>query len=392
MPAQAAVLRARETEPAVTNMELFFDLVYVFAVTQLSHRLLDHLSWRGAVETLVLFAAVWWAWNLTAWATNWIDPDQLPVRLLLIVLMLFGLVMSAAIPEAFAGQGWSFAGAYVALQLVRTGFVMWAFRGEVMGRNAAQLWVWSAVAGALWLAGAAAGGDTRLLVWALAVLVDWAGPLAGFWVPVSGRTPMHDWDLTPAHLAERCQLVVIIALGESILVTGLGFSELERTAQTVAAFVVAFAGSAALWWVYFARHAAAALERVARHDDPARLARGGYAYAHALCVAGVIVTAVGDELVITHPGGDANAVTALTVAGGAALYLVGVVLFVAVTGGFDRFELRTVAAGLAVFAAIGALTPLLSPLGVSVAVTAVLLCLVAAAALRAVRAGRPAQA
>ena len=99
-----SVLRRRDAEPAVTNMELFFDLVYVFAVTQLSHALLEHLSARGALEVLVLFAAVWWAWNYTAWATNWIDPDTLPVRVLLLVLMLLSLVMSAAIPQAFAGQ------------------------------------------------------------------------------------------------------------------------------------------------------------------------------------------------------------------------------------------------------------------------------------------------
>jgi low temperature requirement protein LtrA len=392
MPAQASVLRARETEPAVTNMELFFDLVYVFAVTQLSHRLLDHLSWRGAVETLVLFAAVWWAWNLTAWATNWIDPDQLPVRVLLIGLMLCGLVMSAAIPDAFGGQGWAFAGGYVALQLVRTGFVVWAFKGTQMGRNNAQLSAWLAVSGVFWLLGAALHGDARLLVWALAVLIDWGGPAAGFWLPRWGRTAMHDWQLTAPHIAERCQLVVIIALGESILVTGQVFSELERTFETVVAFVVAFAGSAALWWLYFARHSDAAAERVAHDADPARLARGGYAYAHALCVAGVIVTAVGDELVLSHPHGEAHAATALTVVGGAALYVIGLAAFVESTGGTDPFERATVWAALVAFAAIGLLTPLLSPLGLSIAVTALLLVLVAAAAYHAIRDARAAPA
>ncbi len=138
--AVASVLRRRDAEPGVTNMELFFDLVYVFAVTQLSHTLAGHLTGRGAVETLVLFAGVWWAWNYTAWATNWIDPDRLPVRALMIVLMLLSLVMSAAIPEAFAGQGMAFAAAYVAMQLVRAGFMVWALRGRSWAATTRSCW------------------------------------------------------------------------------------------------------------------------------------------------------------------------------------------------------------------------------------------------------------
>jgi low temperature requirement protein LtrA len=386
------VLRARDSEPAVTNMELFFDLVYVFAVTQLSHRLLDHLSVRGAVETLVLFAAVWWAWNYTAWATNWIDPDRLPVRVLMIVLMLLSLVMSAAIPDAFGAQGWAFAAGYVAMQLVRSGFMVWAFGSGTMRRNFAQLLAWSAFAGVLWLAGAALDGDARLLVWTLAVVADWSAPLAGFWLPGAGRTPMTDWTLRPGHLAERCQLVVIIALGESILVTGQSFSELERTVPRVAAFVLAFAGSAALWWLYFARHSGAALDRVSRSADPARLGRGGYTYAHAVMVAGVIVAAVGDELVIAHPGGDATAATALTVLGGAALYLAGMTVFVVATGGLDCFERIATVLCFVALAAIGAATALLSPLALTGATVGVLLGLVAAAAYHASTSPRPAPA
>jgi low temperature requirement protein LtrA len=119
----------------VTNTELFFDLVYVFAVTQLSHLLLGHLTGRGALETGVLLAAVWWAWNSTAWATNWVDPDQPPVRVLLIGLMLLGLIMSAAIPEAFRSRGLEFAVPFVAMGLVRGGFMVYALRGSRMGRN-----------------------------------------------------------------------------------------------------------------------------------------------------------------------------------------------------------------------------------------------------------------
>jgi low temperature requirement protein LtrA len=387
-----SVLRRPDAEPGVTNMELFFDLVYVFAVTQLSHTLAEHLSVRGAVETLVLFAGVWWAWNYTAWATNWIDPEQLPVRVLLIALMLLSLVMSAAIPEAFKDQGMAFAAAYVAMQLVRAGFMVWAFRGQVMGRNYAQLLAWSALAGAAWIAGALAEGDARLALWILALAIDYGAPLVGFALPGVGRTPMRDWSLSPGHLAERCQLVVIIALGESVLVTGQGFAELERATQTVLAFVVAFLGSAALWWLYFARHAEAAVSRVSQSDDPARLGRGGYAYSHAIMVAGVIVTAVGDDHVIAHPTGSVEAATALTVLGGPAIYLIGMMLFVLTTGGLDRFERIASAGVFALLAVLGLAAQALSPLALAVGATACLIVLVALAALHArdEQEGRPA--
>jgi len=168
----------------------------VFAVTQLSHTLHEHLNGRGALETLVLFLAVWWAWNYTAWATNWIDPDHPTVRVLMLTLMLISLVMSAAIPDAFGRRGLAFAGAYVALQVLRSAFMVAAFRGRRMGRNYAQLLVWSCIAGALWIVGGFAHGDTRLLVWIVAVAVDYAAPLHGFALPrlagrprATGRSP-----------------------------------------------------------------------------------------------------------------------------------------------------------------------------------------------------------
>ena len=159
MPATVLRDRSGGEAPAVTNMELFFDLVYVFAVTQLSHHLLAHLTVRGAVETLVLFLAVWWAWNYTAWATNWIDPDRPAVRGVMVVLMLISLVMSAKIPRAFGAEGLGFATAYVALQTVRSAFMVVAFRGQRMGRNYAQLLAWTGIAGIAWIAGAFVQGD-----------------------------------------------------------------------------------------------------------------------------------------------------------------------------------------------------------------------------------------
>jgi low temperature requirement protein LtrA len=235
----AGVLRNRgaEESPSVTSMELFFDLVYVFAITQVSGYLGHHLSARGALETMVLFLAVWWAWNYTAWATNWIDPQRGPVAVLLLVLMALSLIMAAAIPSAFGHRGVAFAVAYVALQLVRSAFVLAAFWGQRMGRNYAQLLTWSAIAGVGWVAGAVVHGDARLVIWIGALLLDLGAPMHGFWLPRMAGTPMGDWSLAGGHLAERMQLVLMIALGESILRVGATFSEVPASVAAVAAFL-----------------------------------------------------------------------------------------------------------------------------------------------------------
>ena len=206
-------------------MELFFDLVYVFAIIQLSTFLAHHLTWEGAVETLVLFGGVWWVWNYTTWATNWIDPDRLPVRVLMVVLMGLSLVMSTAIPEAFGERGLQFAIAVVAMQVIRPLFMVITLRDDRIGRNYRHLGAWSAAAGVLWIAGAFTEGHVRLAIWALALAVDVAGPQFNYWVPGLGSTPMSSWRLSPGHLVERYRLIVIIALGETVLALGREFTE-----------------------------------------------------------------------------------------------------------------------------------------------------------------------
>jgi low temperature requirement protein LtrA len=372
------VLRERGTAgaPAVTTMELFFDLVYVFAVTQLSHHLLDHLTWRGALETLVLFLGVWWAWNYTAWATNWVDPDRPPVRLLLLVLMLLSLVMSAAIPQAFAGRGLAFAAAYVALQVVRGAFMVAAFGRLRMGRNYAQLLAWTAIAGLVWLAGGAAHDDARLALWIAALALDYAAPLHGFALPRLGRTEMRDWTLAGGHLAERCQLVLIIALGESILAVGASFAGVAWHASVVASFVLGFAATVSLWWIYFVRHAEEGARAIATAADPARLGRAGYAYGHAIMVGGVIVVAVGIERTIDSPTGSTSAATALAILGGPVLYLAGNALFNLVLSGRRPWSRL---AGMAALALLGPLALVVDPLALGGAATVVLLVLASTA-------------
>jgi low temperature requirement protein LtrA len=338
----AGILRARaEGEDRVQPVELFFDLVYVFAITQLSHLLLGSLTVRGALETLVLLLAVWWAWVYTSWFTNWFDPNQLAVRLLLVTVMALSLVMSAAIPDAFGDGGWQFAGAYVAIQVGRTGWASLVLGGRhELTPNLRRVAAWAVFSGVLWLAGAAVSRDARLVVWGLAAAVDYGGPAAGFVTPGLGRSTAADWMISGGHIAERCQLFVIIALGESVLITGSAYSELPGSLETTVAVVVAFLGSVGLWWVYFDRDALTGLRVIAAAADPGRLAAGAYTRVHVVMVAGIIGAAAADEAVIAHPGAAVEVATAAVILGGPLVYLAGTALYQHALGGaFPRSRL-----------------------------------------------------
>jgi low temperature requirement protein LtrA len=323
------LLRARDGgEQPVTPLELFFDLVFVFAVTQLSHRLLEHLTVGGALETLLLLVAVWRAWVDTTWVTNWFDPERTPMRLLLISLMLVSLLMSVAIPEAFGERGLMFALAYVTIQTGRTAFVVFALeRSSSLGRNFQQILAWFAIPAVLWVAGGLLQGEARYALWAIALVLEYTGPVSGFWTPGLGRSATADWTVEGGHFAERCRLFVILALGESILVTGTTFGEIEPSVAAVSAFVVAFLGSVALWWIYFVRSEEAARGAFSSSVDPGRLARSAYTYFHIPMVAGIIAVAAADELTVAHPGDRATAALVTLALGGTALFLAGHALF-----------------------------------------------------------------
>ena len=321
--------RGGEESNRVTFVELFFDLVFVFAVTQLSHSLAEHLTPLGTLQTALLLMAVWWAWIDTSWVTNWLDPEKTPVRLLLFVLMLTGLVLSASLPKAFDSRAMAFAFAYAFMQVGRSLFMLWALKERSPGnyRNFQRIGAWQTVAAALWIAGAFADGGTRLWLWGLALLLETLAPAVGFWTPGLGRSTTEDWDVEGSHMAERCGLFIIIALGELVLVTGAKFANLPWNAPTVAAFAVSFIGSVAMWWIYFNIGAETASRRISRSRDPGRLARFAYTYLHVLLVAGIIVAAVGDELVLAHPTGHTEVGMAAVLLGGPALYLLGNLLF-----------------------------------------------------------------
>ncbi len=331
------LFRAREAHDhsRVTYIELFFDLVFVFAITQLSHRLLDHLSLIGAVETLVLFLAVWWVWIYTSWVTNWLDPDRAHVRLMLIAMMIGGLVLSAAIPKAFESNGLLFAIAYVSMQLLRTADMVWASTGVNEGRrrNFIRICFWFLLALPFWIAGAFAERELRLVLWAAAVAIEYVGPYVLFHTPGMGRSTPADWDISGAHMAERCALFIIIALGEAVLVTGATFAKLEHDAATWAAFLTSFIGSATMWWIYFDIGASRGSLMITQAENVGLLARTAYTYLHLLIVGGIIVTAVGDEMTLAHPVGHAELPTVLTIVGGPWLFLMGNQAFKWITSG-----------------------------------------------------------
>jgi low temperature requirement protein LtrA len=312
-----------------STLELFYDLVFVFAITQVSHYLLGHLSWAGAGQAAVILLAVWWSWNYTTWATNELDTGAPPVRGLVIGVMLASLLMSIAIPEAWGERALLFAGAYVAIQIGRHTFLTFASgtRGSNERNRAGHILAWFCFSGIFWIAGGLVEGDpARTLLWLAALAIDYSAPLFVYRVPGMKRIAASSWDVASEHFAERFQLFVIIALGESIVITGAATAPLPLDAETVAAFVVAFLGSAALWWLYFNR----AADRMAGHLEDAlqrtELARDIYTYLHVLVIAGIIVSAVGDDLLIHDPGESLPTNELIALVGGPALYLVALSL------------------------------------------------------------------
>ena len=356
----------------VTYAELFFDLVFVFAVTQISHTLLGHFTPLGALQTTLLFLGVWWVWVYTAWVTNWLNPELTPVRLLLFLMMLGGLVLSTSIPKAFESRGLWFAIAYAAMQVGRTTFLLASVpRAQLsIRRNAIRILVWLSISALFWIAGGIAEGHSRLLLWAAALGIEYISAAVRFWIPKYGASSIEDWAVEGGHMAERCAGFIIIALGESIVVTGATFADLAWTTETVSAFASAFIGSLAMWWIYFHRGAKAGSELISKSSEPGRLARLAYTYLHMPIVAGIILSAVADELVLQHPAGHSDLNTVLSAIGGPLLFLLGTILFKHTIRGWLQLShgAGIVALGILAWFAGG-----LSPLMLSVLTTAIMI-------------------
>lgn len=356
----------------VTYAELFFDLVFVFAVTQISHSLLGRFTPLGALQTTLLFLAVWWVWIYTSWITNWLNPELTPVRILLFFLMFGGLVLSTSIPRAFEDRGLWFALAYAAMQVGRTVFFVASIpRSRPHSRmNAIRILAWLSASAVFWIVGGIAEGQSRLAFWVVALGIEYTSPAARFWIPKYGPSQLVDWAIEGGHMAERCAGFIIIALGESIVVTGATFADLVWTADSVGAFASAFVGAIAMWWIYFHKGAEAGSEQISKSSEPGRMARLAYNYLHMPIVAGIILTAVADELVLTHPADHSDPKTVVSAIAGPLLFLIGTILFkYTFRGWFQLSHLAGIAAlGLSAFIAGG-----LSPLLLSILTTAILI-------------------
>ena len=356
-PAPIRHLRPRGDgiQQPVTTVELFFDLVYVFAVTQTSHMILADLTVAEVGRAAFLLLIVWWAWIYTTWMANWFDPASPAVRAVLTGVMLVSLLMAAALPGAFGADGMLFAISYVVLQVGRNVAAASLLARDHRLRDVFERLVgWSAASGLLWLAGAALPGDRRLLLWIPAVVLDLCAPFVGYWLPGRGHAVTSNYDIDPGHFTDRCQGFIIIALGESIVLTGATAAQAGLTPTVVLCLGIAFVETAALWWLYFCAIAERSRRVMGTSGDPGRLARDAYTYLHAPIVAGIIAVAVGDDLLIANPGTALHGVGLAMVLGGPALYLVAESLFRLRLTGAANAQRLAVAVSLLLLAPIGA--------------------------------------
>ena len=352
----------------VTHIELFFDLIFVFALTQLSRHLYENQSLLGAVQSTVLVLALWWIWIYTTWVTNWLDPAKLPVRAAVIVLALLGFVLGVSILEAYGDRGLAFAIAYVVLQLGRTIFmtVAVARHDERLRHDFVIVLGWLTLSGAIWIIGALLPLEFRLPVWAAALLLEFLSSSRAFRFPDSpdsagSQGSARGHSLSGAHLAERSALFVIISLGESFLVTGFAFVAQESTVAGIVGVLSAFFTAVGMWWLYFDHGEKAGSRSLKSAADPDRIGRVAYTYVHAIIIGGIVLTSVADKEVLSHPDSAMKLSTALTIVGGPLLYLLGLALF------------RRVVSGEVVWSQLGGAVLLVVALGASALLTPLLL-------------------
>jgi low temperature requirement protein LtrA len=356
-----------------TLAELFFDLVFVFALTQLSQALMRHLTWGESFRVLLLALAVWWAWSVTAWVTDLYDSQRPEIKLLIIGTMFGVLVMASAVPDAFDQRGMVFAAAYVTLQTGRALVLLLALGRHPLRRRPARVLFWFGVSAVPWITGAFVHGTSRVLLWALAVAVDYAAAMLGWPTPVLGRSPTSEWTLAAEHLSERYRQILMIALGDTILTMGSAYSAGRPQVGRTAALATAFITTVLLWQIYAYRAGARISTSFTSGANRARPARE-LDWNHLAMVAGIVVTAVGNELVILHPFGHTRWSWIAVILGGPALFLTGRAHFGFVVFGYAS---RPRLIGLLVLAAMTPAMILLPPIVVALATDLVLIGVVA---------------
>ena len=309
-----------EDEQRVTPLELFFDLVFVLAITQVTAFMADDPTWWGVVSGLLILAVVWWAWAAYAWLTNTLDTEEDRTRVVMFVSMAAMFLVALAVPGAFEEHAVLFAAAYFVVRAAH--ILLYGYASNDVGVKAAvkRLAPSTFVATALLLAASALDGAWQLGLWALAVAIDYSGPVI---VGMSG------WTLHPAHFAERHGLIVIIAFGESIVATGVGAAGIALDAGVLIAAVLAIVIVAALWWAYFDVVALVAERRLAEASGLRRLrmARDSYSYIHLVMIAGIVLAALGGKKTIAGVDAPLEPVPAAALCRGVALYLIGHIAF-----------------------------------------------------------------
>ena len=303
-------------------LELFFDLVFVLALTQCTALMADEPTWTGVGKGMLILGVLWWAWVGYAWLTSVVEPEETLVRFAIFGAMAAMLVVSLSIPQAFGDWGLLFAVAYAIVRLGQIALFALASRDDPRLRHSLITGLaWSTVVGSgLLVAAAFADGALQGALWTLALAIDLAGPLL---FGVEG------WRLEPGHFAERHGLIIIIALGESIVAIGVG-AEFGLDAGVVTAAVLGVAIAAALWWLYFDIVALVAERRLV-NAAPGRernaIARDSFSYLHLPMVAGIVLLALGLKTALAHVGDALHAVPAFALLGGTALYLLAHVAF-----------------------------------------------------------------
>lgn len=267
---------------------------------------------------------MWMAWQHTTWMTNWFDPNTRKIRIFLFILMLIGLIIAAAIPDAFGDRGLIFALCYVVIQIGRSGIILFMLgKKHHLTKNYTRILIWFFISAVFWIVGALEEDFIRLILWTIAVLSDYIAPMHGFYLPILGRSDSSkEWTIEGHHLTERCQLFVIIAFGETILMTGASLSELEVwTLPVVAAALLSAVSSLAMWWVYFDTSSEVGAEKIQKVDDPGMLGLKYHAV-HVVLVGALIMSTVGDELTVNHPLGYISLAAIFVIIVGPVIYLV----------------------------------------------------------------------
>ena len=336
--------REESAEERVTPLELFFDLIFVFAITQVTGLVVEDPTWAGLVRGILVLGVLWWAWAAYAWLTNTINPEEGAVRIAMFAAMGAMLIASLAVPDVFGDDALLFACAYAFVRIAH--LVLYAIAGwgdRDLLAAIARLGVGTAVGVGLLFVAAALDGRLQVGIWALALLLDLLGAYIG-----GGR----GWRLSAGHFAERHALIVIIALGESIIALGVGATHKLGPGEILAA-LLGLAVAAAMWWAYFDVVAIVAERKLHEMHGDAQLAmaRDSYSYLHLPMVAGIILFAVGVKKTLGDVGEPLKLVPAVTLCGGLALYLVAHILFrLRNVGSLNRQRLVVAAALLALIA------------------------------------------